>query len=186
MVYDDLKIAIKRRNCLRNMEISFNTEYIYQNFCINSLSEALLPETAIRMDEVTMQKRYSNISECAEIYFMPDDSAHFVFQRKPDIPFSHDDIEKMIKSTKDTIMRVQPGNTFYEAGVIETNKKIGWFDFGGYGIEGKIYNIIFFYTVQEMLRSGSFQCKAEQAVLWKPIFLNILQSLKDREASHES
>lgn len=188
MSYDDLRIIMKRREQLRQQ--NSNTDIIeldYNSYSIYTFLDVSLPKTWIKMDESFIKTKYPNHSDFMEFFTEPGYKADFIIQAAQSISLAENQIETFKDSMKDMIMRLQPANTFYEDGKQETDSlKICWFDFGSFGLNGMIYNLIFFSEIKGYLLTGSFHCEEQKATDWKPIFLKVLKSLNYVEVSDES
>lgn len=146
-----------------------------------------MPEAWVKMDEEAARIKYPNQYNPVEIFTEPGHTADFLIQMDESVSMIENDSVKSKNSMKDLIMRLQPANTFYGDGEEETEGlKICWFDFGSHGLDGMIYNLVFFTAVNGFLCTGSFHCQEQKAMDWKPIFLNALRSLKYLEVYDES
>lgn len=162
-------------------------EKAYEAVLIGGMLEAWLPIPAIRAEDESLKKKYPNMKKCAEVYEVQDQSVDFLFQIDQDVQVSNGSVENLKKSVREIIMRLQPSNTFYGDSTETTeNMMVQWFDFDSYGLDGMIYNLIFFTTVGGFMCSGSFHCEACNAVDWKPVFLRVLKSFRDMEVCDES
>ena len=83
-------------------------------------------------------------------------------------------------------MRLHPAYTFYGSHVEDTkNRKVGWFDFDSFGLDGMIYNFTFTTKAMGRLCMGSFHCERDKAVWWKPVFIKIIHSFREVEVQNE-
>lgn len=187
MVYDDLRIAIKRRKRLMAKEQQ-ETQLEMKEWCIGDRISLLLPEQAIEIDDSELKKRYAGYTDSLAARRMPENEADFILQMQRLSPCSPEALEHKRDSMKSILMRLQPANTFYSLGteMLDSNTS-SWFDFDSFGLDGKIYNFLFFTSIldQEEMWIGGFHCKAQNAVSWRPVFIQMMKSLKGLEVRNE-
>lgn len=181
MVYDDLRIALERR---KRLMADGQQEYQVdmQEWCIGEGCYMIVPVQAIEIDDNVLRKKY--INDCDDIVAkrMPENETEFSMQFYPHPQCTIKEAEQMRDSVKQMIMRLQPANTFYSQGTEETIKNTScWFDFDSFGLDGKIYNFLFFTPLIFLgkIAIGGFHCKEQLAVTWKPIFIQMMRSLKE-------
>lgn len=189
MSYDDLRIAIRRRKHLAS-DVRLEMEEIVFKLCsIDKKVEVKLPEYAVELDDVFLEKKYRGAYESIVAMEMPGKEADFVFCFSNVESCTPETAKTWRDSMKSIVMRLQPANAFHSEGIehIE-NINAAWFDFDSFGLDGMIYNLLFFVPlfIQGRLLYGSFHCKEKQALSWKPVFLEIIQSLRELEVTDES
>ncbi len=76
---------------------------------------------------------------------------------------------------------------FIQRGEKTEKSTVSWFDFDSFGLDGKIYNFCFcpIWTKESVL-IGSFHCREEAALYWKPVYRRSIQSIKELEKTDES
>lgn len=187
MGYNDLKIAIKRREKLKQKENLQLKERDFKIHHVDDFLEISLPSQAIRVDQNVLKIKYPNVTKATEVFIMPDESADFLFQIDDNTLVTQEQASDIKESTKRIVMRLQPANTFHMDGTESVeNMNIRWFDFDSFGLDGMIYNLLFFTSVQGCLCTGSFHCEGPNAVDWKAVFLKVLNSFKELEVCDES
>jgi hypothetical protein len=96
-----------------------------------------------------------------------------------DAEFATEDVIEARNSFKNLIKQVQPSGVFYEEGEEEVaGILLGWFDFKSHAVGGKLYNIMYCVPVDGKMLQGVFNCKTEDAKLWKPVMLQMLRDIK--------
>lgn len=187
MVYDDLRIALKRRERLMAGG-GQEKQYVMKEWRIGEALSILMPEQAAEMAEDDLKKRYAGQYEDIWARMMPDHEADFILQLQRLSPCGPEAVERKRDSVKNILMRLQPANSYYSEGTeLSDNNTSSWFDFDSFGLNGKIYNFLFFTPILsgEKVVFGGFHCKAEQAVVWKPVFIQMMKSIKELEVKNE-
>jgi hypothetical protein len=103
-----------------------------------------------------------------------------------DAVFETQYVKEARDSFKDLIKQVQPSGVFYEEGeepIADT--LLGWFDFKSHAIGGKLYNIMYCMPVDGKMLQGIFNCKYEDAKLWKPVMLQMLFGIELCDAKNQ-
>lgn len=76
--------------------------------------------------------------------------------------------------------RAQPVNTYYEKKAEPLGEnKIGWFDFKSHGLDHNIYNVMYCTPIDGKMLHGIFNSPIELAEVWKPVVLQVMQSICD-------
>ena len=186
MDYSDLKMIQKRKKILRHREQLKGYEGELETFLIEPCLEVCLPIKAVQVEGDFFKEKYPNVHERTKVYEMPDSEADFLFQISKDV-YGSEKIEDIADSVKQMIMRLHPAYTFYGSHVEDTkNRKVGWFDFDSFGLDGMIYNFTFTTKAMGRLCMGSFHCERDKAVWWKPVFIKIIHSFREVEVQNES
>ena len=148
-----------------------------KRFWISYQVSILLPAEAKEPKNTQKKQQEGNIIRMK----MPEHEADFMFcfRKMPSLTAKSGKV--MRDSMKNMVMRLYPANSFYaEGSQTAGEQEVWWFDFDSFGLDGKIYNFMFFVPIlsgQEVL-IGSFRCPDAQAVKWKPIFMNLISSLE--------
>ena len=188
MVYDDLKIAIERRKRLK-AEHELKKEVEWKEFSIANQILISLPNQVIEMERSVIEKRYRKDEQEITGFFMPNKESDFLFYFRNTSVLLPETDEELRDSMESVIMRTQPANVFHSKGREKTEKStVSWFDFDSFGLDGKIYNFLFFCPVwtKESVLIGSFHCREEAALYWKPVYRRSIQSIKELEKTDES
>ncbi|WP_310603813.1 hypothetical protein [Anaerosporobacter sp.] len=56
---------------------------------------------------------------------------------------------------------------------------IGWFDFKSHGLDEKIYQFWYCFPMEGKMVHGIFNCIYSDHILWKPLLLQVIQSIRD-------
>lgn len=92
--------------------------------------------------------------------------------------------DNQVEKVKDSLIRLlkqaYPANTFYESNIEEQNHRvIGWFDFKSHGFDQKLYNFMYLLPIEGKFLHGTFNCALSEVDLWKPVVLQVIQSIED-------
>ena len=187
MGYNDLKIAIKRRKKLQQREQPTEQEYEFEPFRAGEALEFDLPAGSAKAEEPFIKRRYPHLTRPAVVFCMPGDpAADILFQEGEERTAGENGARAEKEAVRDMIMRRHPANPFYGEGVEDAGRmKVEWFDFDSFGLDGMIYNLMFFTSVRGRLCSGSFHCESSRAAAWKPVILKTFQSFREWEDKYE-
>lgn len=187
MEYDDLRIALERRKRLMDTRQQ-KSQMEMTEWNIEEKFSIMAPEQAMEVDSDILKKKYPGSYGNAIVKRMLGNEADFRLQFQSSPSCTHEAAVQMRDSIKSIIMRLQPANTFYSMGTEQSENNISsWFDFDSFGLDGKIYNFLFFTPLishREMV-AGGFHCKEKLAVIWKPVFIQMMKSLKELEIRNE-
>ena len=95
-------------------------------------------------------------------------------------PYENKQAEAVLKIFKGAIANVYPNNLFMEQ-KIEVNPygtTIAWFDFISHGIDGRLYNLMFFTSVDGKLMNGVCNCAEQDLKNWRVVFMDVLKTIR--------
>ena len=55
---------------------------------------------------------------------------------------------------------------------------IAWFDFISHGIDGRLYNLMFFTSVDGKLMNGVCNCAEQDLKNWWVVFMDVLKTIR--------
>ncbi len=97
-----------------------------------------------------------------------------------DQPLENSQVKLLGDTLKKALRRARPDMRFMEDGFRETKgHTTGWFEFISNGIDGKLYNIMYFTPVSGRLMQGIFNCPVKDAQNWKPVILQVMDTIKE-------
>ncbi len=93
-------------------------------------------------------------------------------------------VNRQVKIMRDSLKRVlrsaRPDMKFLEDGLEEIeNHTIGWFEFISNGIDGKLYNMMYFTPIDGKLMQGIFNCPAKESQNWKVVAMQVMNTIKE-------
>ncbi len=82
--------------------------------------------------------------------------------------------------------RVNPGIKQLEMGRADVaGKQIAYVEFSNPTMDGKLYNLMFYFEVEGKPLMGSFNCQTKEMKYWKPVALEMMKSIEIIEAEEE-
>lgn len=104
-----------------------------------------------------------------------------------DSPLDEERVEELKDGMRNMIKKTNPANVFYEDGILEINsKKVGFFEFKGYGLDDSLYNLMFFLEFEGKTLMGTFSCIYGEYEEWRDIAFQILRNIKVIKQDQES
>lgn len=94
------------------------------------------------------------------------------------VPVYPEQIKILQGQTKEALKRLNPAFVFYEEKV-ENESPLGWLEFKSYGLDGNVYNLMFFAIADGKAVHGIFNCVYEDAVEWRDAARQMIYSIKD-------
>lgn len=94
-------------------------------------------------------------------------------------PYVDNQAKVVLKALKNAIANVHQNNLFLEQN-IETNEygaTIAWFEFISHGIDGRLYNLMFFTSVDGKMMNGVCNCAEKDLLNWRVVFMEILKTI---------
>lgn len=94
-------------------------------------------------------------------------------------PLYEEDVCELKDGMKVIIRKTNPANVFYEDGVEEVNSKnIGYFEFKSSAIDDFLYNLMFFFELEEKTVMGTFSCLYKEYKEWRDIAFQVLKTIR--------
>lgn len=96
-----------------------------------------------------------------------------------DSPLDEDHVEELKDGMKNVIRKVNPSNVFYDDGVLEVDSKnIGFFEFKSSAIDEFLYNLMFFFELEEKTVMGTFSCPYKKYDDWRDVAFQVLKTIR--------
>lgn len=96
-----------------------------------------------------------------------------------DSPLDEERVSELKDGMKIIIRKTNPANVFYEDGILEVeNKNIGFFEFKSSAIDDFIYNLMFFFELEENTVMGTFSCLYREYKEWRDIAFQVLKTIR--------
>lgn len=97
-----------------------------------------------------------------------------------DQPLTNSQVKTAKDSLKKIMKTVRPDMRFTEDGMENVEgRTIGWFELIYNGLDGKLYNIMYFTPVDGKMLHGIFNCPLKEAENWKPIVLKLMRTIQE-------
>ncbi|MCT4583552.1 MAG: hypothetical protein N4A54_01395 [Peptostreptococcaceae bacterium] len=89
------------------------------------------------------------------------------------------EIYDLTTASKDMLKNLNPGNIFLSEGVKNINSKnIGFLEFKSTAMDGFLYNIMFFSSLERKILMGKICCPYEKLGTWKYLGFEMMESFK--------
>ncbi|WP_127533678.1 hypothetical protein [Paenibacillus kobensis] len=87
-------------------------------------------------------------------------------------------IQELVEGTKAAFKNMNPGHLFYSEGVDEVHgKKVGYLEFKSPGMDGFLYQIMYFFEYEGRTGMGTFSCPYKEYADWKEVAFRIIRDL---------
>ena len=160
IIIDDDKIPFERRGIF------------------NGRLSVIMPESFIIMPKELAELKYPYTQRPEEIYTNSETTVNFTISYKND-KASNDDIPRAKDIIQQAVMRVHAASKVIDSETISVSDlNIAYFDFVTPAIDMDIYNVLFFFSLDSRIMLGSFNCPQVNMDVWKPVLVQMLESLR--------
>lgn len=145
----------------------------------NEQMSIMIPQDFVDMPPAIAKIKYPSEKRPQIIKTSYDISTNIAFNLYSN-SLKNETVKKVAKQFQKIIRRVNPAYNFYELKE-ETNGKKNkcWFDFKSYAVDEPLYNIIFLVPINGKTMHGIFNCKFSLMNQWKPVAIQIIQSVQE-------
>lgn len=138
----------------------------------------ILPEAFAIMPKELAEIKYPSIQRPDEIYSNNETTVNFTVSLKNDTA-TNEDIPNAKDAIQQAVMRVYAASKVIDSETIEVaDLNIAFFDFVTPAIDMDVYNMLFFFSLDDRIMLGSFNCPQEDMDVWKPVVTQILESVE--------
>lgn len=138
----------------------------------------ILPVIFEPMPENLVEIKYPSVNRPDFILSNPETTINLNFSHKAD-SLANEEAEEFKNIIQEGILRMNPSSNVIDSSIIEVEQhNIAYFDFITPAVDTEIYNLMFFFSLEERLLMGSFNCIKQDMYDWKEIFIQMLQSIK--------
>lgn len=120
------------------------------------------------------------------LFLQPDGNAGITLQP---LDMKHglqgEDLEAMKGEIRRTLKRTDGKTVFYEEGEAAGCIPVLWFDYKSFAEDRPVYNMMFLFSLGEMIVMGTFYCIFRQYDVWKPEILDMLRTIHSKETENE-
>lgn len=153
-----------------------------ENSLYDDKVKVLLPESFHDMDPEIVKMKYP-MEQRPTIIKTNEESTIDVSFNLTEGEFHKEYTENMLEYLMNVIKNFQAGTIMIDHNV-EINQHelmIGWFDYMRPVIDGRLYCLIFFFELEGRFLTGGCLCSEKDMVNWKPVFMQILNSIRLEE-----
>lgn len=138
----------------------------------------IIPETFELMPEETAAVKYPSAERPDFIYTNEETTVNFSLAHK-DGKAANEDIPGVKDMIQEFVAKMHPASAVIDSEVIEVSgKNIAYFDFVAPAIDTEVYNMMFVFSLEGRLAIGSFNCPIDDMEDWKPVFVQMMQSIE--------
>jgi hypothetical protein len=160
IIIDDEKIPFRRRSVLKKR------------------ASVIMPEKFIIMAKNLAERKYPSIHRPDEIYTNHETTINFLLTHSSDAA-TNEAIPEIKETMQQLIMRMHPASRIFDSEVIDVSGlNVAYFDFITPAIDMDLYNVSFIFSLDKRLVVGSFNCPQEVMDEWKPLLVQMLQSIE--------
>ena len=190
MKYKDEQIALMRNEQKKSKYVNSETGMYVENIFIKfhqiellSFFRIMMPEEFTQMEPKLAAKKYPSVDRPQLIMTDEEGVVNFTFSLFEE-EIEAEKIDGTLNQFQIMITTAQPANKFMGKGHIETNKyRCGWMEFKSHTLDGAVYNILSIIVIKERFILGLFNCPYEEWLDWKPVMLELLNTINEKEES---
>jgi hypothetical protein len=172
-----------KKETIGDIDSGFLIKEVLYEFSRQSLFEdkmsIMLPDKITDIDEGLKKMKYPSEQRPAIIKTLKGMDVDFTFSIL-DIPIDNSGIVESRDSLRGILRKVNPSIRFMEDGQADLNgTAMGWFEYELHVIDGKMYNLMYCAPINGKLLHGILNCNMLDLDLWRPVFLQIIHTIKD-------
>lgn len=150
-----------------------------ERLILNDKVKLLIPKELKEMPESLVSIKYSSAMRPALILLNECGSVDFKFNFLNQTT-SEGLLDELCSRVKENIKKIYTSSVFFEDGsMVVDNKRIVWFDFSNNVTGGNVYNLMFYVIIDNNILNGSYSCLYNEAVIWRKIFLESIESIRE-------
>ncbi len=188
MKYKDEQIVLLRNNQKKRKYVNTETgmyvgEKLKKFHMIELLSyfEVMMPEDFTEMDSDLAGKKYPSVDRPQVIMTDEEGEVNFTFSLFEQ-EVEAEKIDGTLNQFQIMITTAQPANQFMGRGHVGNEEyQSGWLDFKSHTLDGTVYNILSITALKERFLLGLFNCPYEEWLDWKPVMLELLNTIRRKE-----
>lgn len=136
----------------------------------------IIPEVFKLMTKEIADMKYPSINRPDTIYTNTEANINLTVSHK-DGPISDEDIPEAKDLIQQSVKRMFP-NMLDSGSMKAGGKNIAYFDYISAALDTDIYNLMFFFSLDERIVISSFNCPNNDMNDWKPIFMQMIKSIE--------
>ena len=138
----------------------------------------VLPEKFAIMSKELAETKYPSVHRPSEIYTNAETTINFSLTHTKEAA-TNEGIPKTKDTLQKVVMRMHPASKVFDSDVLNVSGlQIGYFDFVTPALDMNVYNVTFVFSLDKRLVVGSFNCPHESMDDWKPLLVQMLQSIE--------
>lgn len=168
---------------IKSAVIIDNREYTFsQQEIPKMMLSMVLPDGMDIMNSYSIKIKFPDENRPDVILALSDDDTiNFMFSSIEEDVFE-EDLQNILQGILMVLKRMHSGATFYQTGNIQSElSNIWWFDYSTAALDDDIYNIMYVLCLNGILIIGGFCCLQKFRKQWKPLVLQMLETVTRRE-----
>ena len=150
-----------------------------RKFQLDKKFSVIMPEKFKLMSKEVAELKYPSIERPEWIYTNEDTTVNFTFTHREEDEASNEEIPEVKDILQPLAMRLYPASEVIDSETLEVNGiNISYYDFIAPALDVDIYTLTFMFSLEERVVLGGFNCPEEVMDDWKPIFLQMMESIE--------
>jgi len=149
-----------------------------RKFLLDKKFSVIMPETFKLMTPAVAEIKYPSVNRPDFIYTNADTTVNFTFMHRED-KASNEEIPEVKDALQPLVMKMYPASSVIESETLEAGGiNISYYDFIAPALDMNIYTLTFMFSLEERVVLGGFNCPEADMDDWKPIFMQMLESIE--------
>lgn len=149
-----------------------------RRFLAEDTVSMMLPTNFVPMDPEIAKRKYPS-EQRPETILTDDTGTVNLLMQYMDGEESDETIERFRNQIFGMMKRVNPGIREQEIGSMDAaGKKVAYVEFSNPTLDGKLYNLMFYLTVNGRPLMGSFNCQTKEMKYWRKAAIEMVQSVE--------
>jgi hypothetical protein len=151
-----------------------------RKFLLDKKISVIMPETFTLMTKEIADIKYPSIHRPDLIYTNEEASVDFSLSHEED-EAPNEDIPEIRDVIQEVVMRLYPASSVIDSETITieaSGLNISYYDFIAPALDMDAYTMTFVFSLDGRAVAGGFSCPDDETDTWKPIFLQMLESLE--------
>ena len=149
-----------------------------RKFQLDRKFSVIMPEKFKLMSKDVAEIKYPSADRPEFIYTNEETTVNFTFSHRED-EASNEEIPEVKDILQPLVMRLYPASSVIKSETLEAGgKNISYYDFIAPALDMNIYTLTFVFSLEGRIVLGGFNCPEADMDDWKPIFLQMMESLE--------
>jgi len=172
------EIKPEDRTIYTGLKIKGKWTYFEERMFIDDKITMMVPDHFNKMSEADAKIKYPSEDRPKVILTDQTTSVNIMFSQMEGT-FTNEDVEGTRDQIFGMMRRVNPGLNEQEKG-IETilDQTFAHVSFTNPTLDGKLYNLLYFFVVEDMLIMGAFNCMTRDIKYWKKAVFEMMKSIR--------
>ena len=185
---DEQIIALKWRerrktcNCIKtgiyvgNELIQFKNMELFDNYI-----SIMLPDKFDFMSEETAKYKYPSVFRPQIILCDETEQINMTFSKFDEKMVTWESLAHGLKDMQVALKNVNPSVLFFHNEIMSLqDSPVPWIDFMSYGMDGPLYNFVYFWLIKTGMILGMFNCPFSYMKEWNYLFVKVIETIKEQ------